>query len=218
MRTVIFGWGTCEGLNFWDGQHMFCYPQEGSGLLPLSGNLIEKIHPTLDRYSWLRTNYGLDPMFRDRVVESHGEFQGIYYRSPQIAETIVLTQAGVLRLLRRGIPLDRFRSRSPSTPTSPPGRVRAIRYTFSARIGIYRTAFSARYPGEPCRLDSLECVQPLELSYAFADGESVLLIDTRGFSIPSIRRARFWSTSRTSMRNSTATGRSRRQSATATIS
>lgn len=174
--------GTCEGLNFWDGQHMFCYPQEGSGLLPLSGNLIEKIHPTLDRYSWLRTNYGLDLMFRDRVVERHGEFQGIYYLiSRNRAETIVLTQGGgfygyceedsAFRPIPEPFSFDTY-------ITSWTGAGDSV-YLFRTD-GIYRTAFSARYPGEPCRLDSLECVQPLELSYAFADGESVLLIDTRG--------------------------------------
>ena len=26
--------GTCEGLNFWDGQQMACYPLAGSGMLP----------------------------------------------------------------------------------------------------------------------------------------------------------------------------------------
>ena len=54
--------GTCEGLNFWDGQRMDSYPPAGSGMRPLSGNLIEKIQPTTDHCSWLRTNYGLDPV------------------------------------------------------------------------------------------------------------------------------------------------------------
>lgn len=87
--------GTCEGLNLWDGRSMVCYPQEGSGMKPLSGNLIEKIQPTRDRYYWLRTNYGLDLMHRTKVIEQHKEFQGSYFLiSRNKSETIVLTQDG----------------------------------------------------------------------------------------------------------------------------
>ena len=97
--------GTCEGLNLWDGQRMVCYPQEGSGMKPLSGNLIEKIQPTRDRYYWLRTNYGLDLMHRTKVVEQHKEFQGTYFLiSRDKSETIVLTQDGSFYGPERAIP------------------------------------------------------------------------------------------------------------------
>lgn len=174
--------GTCEGLNFWDGQQMACYPLAGSGMLPLSGNLIEKIHPTQDHYSWLRTNYGLDLMYRNKVVEQHREFQGIYFLlTRNRSETIVLTQGGgfygyceedaSFRPIPEPFSFDTY-------ITSWTGSGDSV-YLFRTD-GIYRTAFLPRYPGEPCRLDSLECVQPLALNYAFADRDSVLVIDTRG--------------------------------------
>ena len=174
--------GTCEGLNIWDGQHMGCYPPADSGMQPLSGNLIEKIHSTLDRYSWLRTNYGLDLMHHDQVIEQHKEFQGIYFLiSRRKSETVVLTQGNTFygyceedssfRRIETLFPFDRY-------ITSWAGVSDSV-YIFRTD-GIYRTNFAARKAGEPSRLGTLECIQPMTLSYAFADRDSVLLIDSRG--------------------------------------
>lgn len=174
--------GTCEGLNIWDGQHMACYPTADSDMLPLSGNLIEKIHPTLDSCSWVRTNYGLDLMRHQRVVERHGEFQGIYYLITRSkAETIVFAPGNDFRgycaetaAFHPVEPLFSF----DDYITSWTGRGDSV-YLF-LDDGIYRTSFAGRRPGEPSRLQPLRQVQPLSLSYAFADRESVLLIDDRG--------------------------------------
>lgn len=174
--------GTCEGLNIWDGQHMGCYPPEGSGLRPLSGNLIEKIHSTMDHYSWLRTNYGLDLMYHDKVVEQHKEFQGIYFLISRCkSETIVLTQGNAFygyceeeasfRRIETLFPFDSY-------ITSWAGASDSV-YLFRTD-GIYRTGFAARKPGDPSRLGRLECIQPMSLSYAFADRDSILLIDSEG--------------------------------------
>lgn len=175
--------GTCEGLNFWDGQQMGCYPPEGSGMKPLSGNLIEKIHPTLDHYSWLRTNYGLDLMHRNRVIEQHKEFQGIYYLiCRNRSETIVLTQGDAFygyceedSTFRRIETLFPFESYIASWA----GAGDEV-YLFRTD-GIFRTSFAERQPGQSCRLRAMECVQPMGLSYAFADQDQVLLIDERGY-------------------------------------
>ena len=35
--------GTCDGLDMWDGDRAAAYPAEDTGMLPLSGNLIEEI-------------------------------------------------------------------------------------------------------------------------------------------------------------------------------
>ena len=136
--------GTCEGLNLWDGQRMVCYPQEGSGMKPLSGNLIEKIQPTRDRYYWLRTNYGLDLMHRTKVVEQHKEFQGTYFLiSRDKSETIVLTQDGSFygyceeTASFQRIP-DAFRF--DSYLTSWTGKSDSV-FVFR-KDGIYRTAFA----------------------------------------------------------------------------
>ena len=174
--------GTCEGLNLWDGQRMVCYPQEGSGMKPLSGNLIEKIQPTRDRYYWLRTNYGLDLMHRTKVVEQHKEFQGTYFLiSRDKSETIVLTQDGSFygyceeTASFQRIP-DAFRF--DSYLTSWTGKSDSV-FVFR-KDGIYRTVFAARKPGEPCNFGGLDRVLPIELSYAFADKDTVILIDAKG--------------------------------------
>lgn len=175
--------GTCEGLNFWDGQRMDSYPPAGSGMRPLSGNLIEKIQPTTDHCSWLRTNYGLDLMQRGKVVEQHKEFQGIYFLISRCkSETIVLTQGNAFygyceetssfRRIETLFPFDDYITSWAAAGDSV--------YIFRTD-GIFRTAFASRRAGEPSRLRALECVQPVALSYAFADRDSVLLIDRRGY-------------------------------------
>lgn len=92
---VLFG--TCDGLNTWNGEEVASYPQPGSGLTPLSGNLIEEILPAGDGCFWIRTNYGLDLFDSGEVTESYGMFQGMYKiscRSPH--EILVLTQSDSL--------------------------------------------------------------------------------------------------------------------------
>lgn len=174
--------GTCEGLNLWDGRSMVCYPQEGSGMKPLSGNLIEKIQPTRDRYYWLRTNYGLDLMHRTKVIEQHKEFQGSYFLiSRNKSETIVLTQDGSFygyceeAASFQKIP-DAFQIGSYLTSWT--GESDSV-FIFR-KDGIYRTAFAVREHGEPCNLGKIDRLLPMELSYAFADKDTVMLIDSRG--------------------------------------
>lgn len=176
--------GTCEGLNFWDGQDMVCYPQENSGAEPLSGNLIERIHATRDSYSWVRTNYGLDLMHRTRVIEQHKEFQGIYFLiSRSKSETIVLTQSGNFYGYSerdasfRQIPQPEHCSFE-SYITSWTGESDSL-FLFM-NDGIYRAAFADSRPEEPCGLERIDKMLPMELSYVFADKEIVLLIDAKG--------------------------------------
>lgn len=176
--------GTCEGLNFWDGQDMVCYPQENSGAEPLSGNLIERIHATRDSYSWVRTNYGLDLMHRTRVIEQHKEFQGIYFLiSRSKSQTIVLTQSGNFYgycerdASFRQIPQPEHCSFE-SYITSWTGESDSL-FLFMTD-GIYRAAFADSRPEEPCGLERIDKMLPMELSYVFADKEIVLLIDAKG--------------------------------------
>ena len=71
--------GTCDGLDMWDGDRIVAYPDEDTGMIPLSGNLIEEIISTEDSLFWVRTNYGLDLFGLDGVEARHAEFQGIYF-------------------------------------------------------------------------------------------------------------------------------------------
>ena len=71
--------GTCDGLDLWNGEKAVHYPEEGKGMQPLSGNLIEEIIGTRDSLFWIRTNYGLDLFGTGGVQERHEEFQGIYF-------------------------------------------------------------------------------------------------------------------------------------------
>lgn len=84
--------GTCDGLDLWDGEAAVSYPDKDSGMQPLSGNLIEEIISTEDCMFWVRTNYGLDLMKDNAVIENHGQFQGIYLAvSRRSWETLVFT-------------------------------------------------------------------------------------------------------------------------------
>lgn len=176
--------GTCEGLDIWNGQRMSCYPVPGSGMKPLSGNLIEKIHPTRDDCYWVRTNYGLDLMHRNRVVEQHREFQGIYYLlSRDRSRTIVLTQSDEFYgYCEQSASFRRIRR-----PDSLSFETYITAWTGSGdslflflQDGIYRAAFSPSEAGEPCRLEQVRRQQPMRIAYAFADRDAVLLIDAQG--------------------------------------
>lgn len=84
--------GTCDGLDCWNGETASAYPFSGQGQAALSGNLIEEIITTTDTLTWLRTNYGLDLFGHEGVIENHRQFQGIYIVAcRKRSETIVLT-------------------------------------------------------------------------------------------------------------------------------
>lgn len=71
--------GTCDGLDLWNGEKAISYPSKDYGMTPLSGNLIEEIISTKDSLFWVRTNYGLDLFGNNGIQERHQEFQGIYF-------------------------------------------------------------------------------------------------------------------------------------------
>ena len=48
--------GTCDGLDLWNGEKAISYPPKNYGMPPLSGNLIEEIISTKDSLFWVRTN------------------------------------------------------------------------------------------------------------------------------------------------------------------
>lgn len=84
--------GTCDGLDLWDGEKAVPYPEDEKKMLPLSGNLIEEIISTKDSLFWIRTNYGLDLMGHNGVKERHEEFQGIYFAAARNSyETFIFT-------------------------------------------------------------------------------------------------------------------------------
>lgn len=84
--------GSCDGLDRWDGSVAEVYPGEWTGMQPLSGNLIEEIIPTSDSLFWIRTNYGLDLFGREGVRMRFGQFRGMYRAAARhSSEVIVLT-------------------------------------------------------------------------------------------------------------------------------
>ena len=84
--------GSCDGLDRWDGITAENYPGKWSGMQELSGNLIEEIVPTSDSLFWIRTNYGLDLFGRQGVMAGFGQFQGMYrIAARHSSEILVLT-------------------------------------------------------------------------------------------------------------------------------
>lgn len=185
-RSGFIWIGTCEGLNIWDGQEMLCYPQAGSQMKPLSGNLIEKIQSTQDGYYWLRTNYGLDLMDSDKVIEQHKEFQGIYYLvSRNKNETIVITSSGQTFGYCSGsssfkeIKL-RLTDKFEDILGCRTGKDDVI-YMFLTD-GIYKSKFRhGKNPESPCTLETPELIYKTSLEYAFPDKDcSVPIVDSDG--------------------------------------
>ncbi|MCM1502405.1 MAG: helix-turn-helix domain-containing protein [Bacteroidales bacterium] len=175
--------GTCEGLNIWDGYSMQAYPQAGSGMKQLSGNLIEKILPTEDGYWWIRTNYGLDLMDKSKVIEQHNEFQGTYFLiSTERSRTIVITQSN--NLYGYNASSSSFQEIDMPSPLSFNKFITAWTggsdICLMLRDGIYRTHYSAPGEGKACRMETPEPVVPMEIDYAFADNDEAIVIDRKG--------------------------------------
>lgn len=85
--------GSCDGLNWWDGGKVGIYPGDHVSGRQLSGNLIEEIVPTADSLFWIRTNYGLDLLGYDGMVSRHGQFQGMYRFAARSGEVAVVLTA-----------------------------------------------------------------------------------------------------------------------------
>ena len=85
--------GSCDGLNWWDGGRVGIYPGDHVSGRQLSGNLIEEIVPTADSLFWIRTNYGLDLLGYDGMVSRHGQFQGMYRFAARNGEVAVVLTA-----------------------------------------------------------------------------------------------------------------------------
>lgn len=95
--------GSCDGLNIWNGESMTLYPDESSGMPELSGNLIEEILEIGDSLFWIRSPYGLDLFGDSGVIESHNCFQGLYkIASRNRDSTIVFTSSDKLYRYDKG--------------------------------------------------------------------------------------------------------------------
>lgn len=89
--------GTCDGLDVWNGYSAELYPTNATGMVPLSGNLIEEILPTIDSHFWICTNYGLNLFGREGVIETHSAISGMYKAAVRgWREVIVITKSDEL--------------------------------------------------------------------------------------------------------------------------
>lgn len=166
--------GTCEGLNVWDGRSVSPLGAGDSGRR-LSGNLIERIHPSDGGVTWVETNYGLDSMFPDGSVSRHSRFRGMYRMlSWQGEDILVLTQADSLFRYAPGedvfVPLQRpsgldFASLLTSCPL-PDGTLMII-----TKEGIFRLA-----DGDAV----MEKILVKKLEYAFSGEGEALIVDEEG--------------------------------------
>ncbi|MFV0470222.1 MAG: two-component regulator propeller domain-containing protein [Dysgonomonas sp.] len=75
-----FMWfGTCDGLNMFDGINIKIYKPNKQTKNGLSGNLIQSISETADGTLWLNTNYGLNKLDeKSQSIEYHKQFIGNY--------------------------------------------------------------------------------------------------------------------------------------------
>lgn len=72
--------GSCDGLNIFDGVKIKVYKNVLEKNNILSGNLIEKIIETSDDIYWIHTNYGLDKLdIKKNKIESYTQFSGAYF-------------------------------------------------------------------------------------------------------------------------------------------
>ncbi|MDR2362454.1 MAG: response regulator [Prevotellaceae bacterium] len=76
-----FMWfGSCDGLNMYDGLHIQVYKPTTNNPNSLSGNLIEGIMGAEDNILWIATNHGFNRLDKKkRTIEYHNEFQGKYH-------------------------------------------------------------------------------------------------------------------------------------------
>lgn len=181
-----FVWfGTCDGLNMWDGEKAFSYPGPRTGDIPLSGNLIEEIIHTGDSLFWVRTNYGLDLMGMEGVIERHGTFQGMYSVAARRSdEVFVLTSSN--RLFGYS-PASREFHEIPVPEAMSSSRMLAMSFMRQdflwvfQRDGIFYAQVDCPKNGSAIGLtDMKKASGSVNLRYAFPKDEGVYIIDEEG--------------------------------------
>ncbi len=72
--------GSCDGLNMYDGTKIQLYKPTYNNPNALSGNLIEGIMESENGILWIATNHGLNRLNKkNNTIEYHNEFQGKYH-------------------------------------------------------------------------------------------------------------------------------------------
>lgn len=76
-----FMWfGSCDGLNMYDGLHIQVYKPTSNSPNSLSGNLIEGIMEAENNILWIATNHGFNRLDKKRrSIDYYDEFQGKYH-------------------------------------------------------------------------------------------------------------------------------------------
>jgi hypothetical protein len=79
-KERLMWFGSCDGLNMYDGLHIHVYKPTPNNPTSLSGNLIEGIMEAEDNILWIATNHGFNRLDKKKhLIEHHDEFQGKYH-------------------------------------------------------------------------------------------------------------------------------------------
>jgi signal transduction histidine kinase/ligand-binding sensor domain-containing protein/DNA-binding response OmpR family regulator len=81
--------GSCDGLNMYDGLHVQVYKPTPNNPNSLSGNIIEGIMEAEENRLWVATNHGFNCLDKKkRTIEYYNEFKGKYHFSKNLANEI----------------------------------------------------------------------------------------------------------------------------------
>jgi ligand-binding sensor domain-containing protein len=79
-KEGLMWFGSCDGLNMYDGLHIRVYKPTPNNPTSLSGNLIEGIMEAEDNILWIATNHGFNRLDKKKhLIEYHDEFRGKYH-------------------------------------------------------------------------------------------------------------------------------------------
>jgi signal transduction histidine kinase/ligand-binding sensor domain-containing protein/DNA-binding response OmpR family regulator len=88
-RERLMWFGSCDGLNMYDGRNIRVYKPTPNNPTSLSGNLIEGIMEAEDNILWIATNHGFNRLDKKRrLIEYHDEFRGKYHWAKTAANDI----------------------------------------------------------------------------------------------------------------------------------
>jgi signal transduction histidine kinase/DNA-binding response OmpR family regulator/ligand-binding sensor domain-containing protein len=85
-----FMWfGSCDGLNMYDGLHVRVYKPASDNSTSLSGNLIEGIMEAENNILWIATNHGFNRLDKKKqLIEYHKQFQGKYHWAKTVGNEV----------------------------------------------------------------------------------------------------------------------------------
>lgn len=178
--------GTCDGLDIWDGNEMKAVSNKWQSESGTSGKLIEKIIPAGDMYFWVSTNYGLDLMESGRIIQNHDQFRATFHLcSTSLDKTIVLTIKnelfGYCPQTQSFIQIDDKSAISFSNHLLMYGNKSNDSIFHFQRDGIYKSRFMNTSRDQPCNITDPELILEKKLIFACHDRNEVIhAVDDEG--------------------------------------